>query len=416
MDSPDSFRCPRCLNRVLSGTYAIHEATCHSRAPDIQQSGSKYSHSQDSNSRRMEVETPMFCSPKSDSRSYPSNSNKSYREGRREQSSNSKQDDMQTICPKCSECLSIAQIRQHMDQCAYDPCKYCREYYPREFIRSHQRICEVGDNYSISLSMTDNERFFSDRDSELRQSNIESPFSSGYSTPSRSSLSRDNSLNSTLVHLMPMDLTPSQFERRNYPVDTAPRQSNHTMQRTRQDGLNNVITITTNYPRSYETIIQIRAEPFFINQNSNLSLNNQNSMRPNMYLQIDQDQLDPFLSNFLNHGNFMRINRFLLNEEFIENLLSQFFNPNDGVERENLRNLEEVVFKKNSQVIPGEEEKCAVCITEFENEERIRRLPCRHIFHINCVDTWLVQNSHCPVCKMDINQVFAQSQGRRGRM
>jgi hypothetical protein len=40
--------------------------------------------------------------------------------------------------------------------------------------------------------------------------------------------------------------------------------------------------------------------------------------------------------------------------------------------------------------------------TEFEVEEDVRRLPCMHLFHVTCVDQWLVLNKRCPICRVDI--------------
>lgn len=43
---------------------------------------------------------------------------------------------------------------------------------------------------------------------------------------------------------------------------------------------------------------------------------------------------------------------------------------------------------------------CAVCLSEFENEDRLRLLPkCKHAFHIDCIDTWLLSHSTCPLCR-----------------
>ena len=32
---------------------------------------------------------------------------------------------------------------------------------------------------------------------------------------------------------------------------------------------------------------------------------------------------------------------------------------------------------------------CVVCMSEFVNRQRIRELPCQHIFHLKCIDKWL---------------------------
>ena len=63
--------------------------------------------------------------------------------------------------------------------------------------------------------------------------------------------------------------------------------------------------------------------------------------------------------------------------------------------------------KFNKRTAPpeeGEEEeeeadKCTICLSEFEVEEDVRRLPCMHLFHVECVDQWLGQNKRCPICR-----------------
>ncbi|GJN30313.1 hypothetical protein PR202_gb18608 [Eleusine coracana subsp. coracana] len=46
---------------------------------------------------------------------------------------------------------------------------------------------------------------------------------------------------------------------------------------------------------------------------------------------------------------------------------------------------------------------CAVCLSEFEERERVRLLPnCSHAFHIDCIDTWLQGSARCPFCRSDV--------------
>ncbi|OAY76168.1 RING-H2 finger protein ATL1 [Ananas comosus] len=50
---------------------------------------------------------------------------------------------------------------------------------------------------------------------------------------------------------------------------------------------------------------------------------------------------------------------------------------------------------------------CAVCLNEFQEEERIRLLPnCLHLFHIDCIDTWLQSNANCPLCRSPITAIL----------
>ncbi|XP_057767218.1 RING-H2 finger protein ATL13-like [Salvia miltiorrhiza] len=46
---------------------------------------------------------------------------------------------------------------------------------------------------------------------------------------------------------------------------------------------------------------------------------------------------------------------------------------------------------------------CAVCLSEFEVEDELRLLPkCSHAFHVDCIDTWLLSHSTCPICRGNI--------------
>ncbi|KAM7487334.1 hypothetical protein LguiB_024818 [Lonicera macranthoides] len=43
---------------------------------------------------------------------------------------------------------------------------------------------------------------------------------------------------------------------------------------------------------------------------------------------------------------------------------------------------------------------CAVCLSEFSEQDNLRLLPlCGHAFHIDCIDIWLLSNSTCPLCR-----------------
>jgi hypothetical protein len=46
--------------------------------------------------------------------------------------------------------------------------------------------------------------------------------------------------------------------------------------------------------------------------------------------------------------------------------------------------------------------KCLVCQCDYEKDEGLRRLPCGHCFHTDCVDQWLTTKDFCPYCRQTI--------------
>jgi len=66
-------------------------------------------------------------------------------------------------------------------------------------------------------------------------------------------------------------------------------------------------------------------------------------------------------------------------------------------------------YRPPEQPVPiGEEDKCSVCLSEFETNEKVRTLPCSHFFHTDCIDRWLVVNKKCPVCRLHIDRDLQQ--------
>jgi len=78
---------------------------------------------------------------------------------------------------------------------------------------------------------------------------------------------------------------------------------------------------------------------------------------------------------------------------------------------------------------------CAICLSEFVKGDRVRELPCHHIFHLEEVDSWLINRKkvvgsclncirdygdsyfflQCPVCKADVTQPWHLSQTGKPR-
>lgn len=87
------------------------------------------------------------------------------------------------------------------------------------------------------------------------------------------------------------------------------------------------------------------------------------------------------------------------NSEALQRQLQQLFHLHDsGLDQAFIDALPVFVYKE----IVGAKEHfdCAVCLCEFSEKDQLRLLPmCSHAFHINCIDTWLLSNSTCPLCR-----------------
>jgi hypothetical protein len=64
-------------------------------------------------------------------------------------------------------------------------------------------------------------------------------------------------------------------------------------------------------------------------------------------------------------------------------------------------------FQFDEKTVKGKDEndcevKCLVCQFPYETAECLRRLPCGHCFHTDCVDQWLMSKDCCPYCRTAI--------------
>lgn len=49
-----------------------------------------------------------------------------------------------------------------------------------------------------------------------------------------------------------------------------------------------------------------------------------------------------------------------------------------------------------------EETKCPVCLKKHELDEIVKKMPCNHTFHSDCILPWLAKTNSCPVCRFEL--------------
>lgn len=59
----------------------------------------------------------------------------------------------------------------------------------------------------------------------------------------------------------------------------------------------------------------------------------------------------------------------------------------------------EIEYKYKSEAEQIQSESCTICLSNLKSDQPVRRLPCFHIYHIDCIDNWLKINHTCPNCR-----------------
>ncbi|XP_015379001.1 PREDICTED: E3 ubiquitin-protein ligase RNF181-like, partial [Diuraphis noxia] len=48
------------------------------------------------------------------------------------------------------------------------------------------------------------------------------------------------------------------------------------------------------------------------------------------------------------------------------------------------------------------DEQCRICLCQYQPNDEALNMPCNHIFHENCLKTWLEKSNFCPLCKFEL--------------
>ncbi|GMH03024.1 hypothetical protein Nepgr_004863 [Nepenthes gracilis] len=106
--------------------------------------------------------------------------------------------------------------------------------------------------------------------------------------------------------------------------------------------------------------------------------------------------------NIINPNNHTRDHHDFLDEEHGSMADNPFwYITTVGLQSSIINSITVCKYKKGEGLVEGTD--CAVCLTEFEEDDSLRLLPkCNHAFHIPCIDTWLSSHTNCPLCRAPI--------------
>lgn len=60
------------------------------------------------------------------------------------------------------------------------------------------------------------------------------------------------------------------------------------------------------------------------------------------------------------------------------------------------------VLKEGDEELNPSGDSCVVCFEPYKPNDIVRILTCKHVFHRNCIDPWILARGTCPMCKCDI--------------
>lgn len=119
-----------------------------------------------------------------------------------------------------------------------------------------------------------------------------------------------------------------------------------------------------------------------------------------------------FLNNFFNNNNTSGMGRIMIPisftgnrggqndlNEMIENMLHYTReNPTDAAIVSELPETKIDDIKK----LDKDKQNCVICMEDFKNGDKTTNLPCLHMFHTNCIQSWLKTQNTCPICKFKL--------------
>jgi len=165
--------------------------------------------------------------------------------------------------------------------------------------------------------------------------------------------------------------------------------------------INEIRTLSTNILNVFNTINTI--------DDINTDIYTGDIISPNLYSNFTSN----LFTNMLAQNNMNIITSTIpVHDINIPSIFSSFFIVENPRIPEDVKNVvSSKILEENTKVLKFNElsdelqtkyKTCSICIEDFDTTSDVRQLNCSHVFHINCIDPWLLKESYkCPMCRDD---------------
>lgn len=101
-----------------------------------------------------------------------------------------------------------------------------------------------------------------------------------------------------------------------------------------------------------------------------------------------------------------RNNSLIVRENLYDNLYNNLYINEEiksgGLISKDLLKNTMVLTNLFSDTYENDDKICLICHEQMTKNSIVRKLKCNHFYHINCIDTWLINNNTCPKCRNKI--------------
>ena len=161
-----------------------------------------------------------------------------------------------------------------------------------------------------------------------------------------------------------------------------------------RENMDNVLSITRSEQENRNRLYDRENNPnnFYFGSNNNFRINDLNYR--NEIIRRNQN-------NNIRNQNTIENENNDRNENF--NNLIELEDVPVPIKLNKLNTNSSIEIYKNTENINENNNKCIICYENFENDCITRKMTCRHLFHIECIDRWFETKNWCPLCRKVFN-------------